>query len=234
MSDYCEISYDKNMQMLSQAIKYCEENFLHEDIINELYNDNDLKKQLCLIELSVINNQSEADILVSNLTEHSGPIRETTAFKILELIKQEKFKIFFQTKKIMNSFVKSITDINPSVSRCAIEIIKYADNSQYLFNKIVDELSNTLSEIEDINMSSHSYKSNKKNFSLYWNLEALTSLEGKINFDNKLEKILEKTALSYDYTIREKTAKAAKTFNLSSILKLLSTDDNIYVQKYLI
>ena len=44
MENYLEINYEKNMQMLSEAAKYCEENFLHKDIIKILQEDNDLKK----------------------------------------------------------------------------------------------------------------------------------------------------------------------------------------------
>lgn len=232
MSDYCEILYDKNMHMLSQAIKYCEENFLHEDIINELYNDNDLKKQLCLIELSCVKNQKEADILVFNLTEHMGPVRETASFKILELITQNNYNKFFQTTNILNSFVKSVTDINPSVSRNAVEIIKYVENAQYLYDKIIENIKCTLSEIDNDNKS-RSYTANKKNFNLYWNLEALTSISNKIQPTDELITILKKTALSNDYTIREKTAKTSNVFNFTEILKLLDNDENIYVRKYL-
>ncbi len=232
MSNYYEISYDKNMEMLSQAVKYCEENFLHEDIINELYNDNDLKKQLCLIELKNINNQQEADILVSNLTEHSGPIRETASFKILELIKKNEYRCFFQTEKITDTFIKAVTDINPSVSRNAVEIIKYTDNSQYIYGKIIEEINKILSETNNT-AKQHSYKTNKKNFALYWNLEAVISLSSSITIGDELICILEQTAKSNDYTIREKSAKTAKVFNLTQIPKLFQNDENIYVRRYL-
>ncbi len=232
MCDYCKSLYDKNMEMLSFAIKYCEENFLHEDIINELYNNDDLKKQLCLIELDCIKNQKEADILVFNLTGHSGPVRETASFKILELIKKTEFCSFFQTKEIINTFVKSVTDINPSVSRNAVQIIKYVSNTEYIYELLIAEINKTLSQIND-NDKQHSYVMNKKNFNLYWNLEALISLSLKINSDSKLIKILEQTAKSKDYTIREKTAKAAKIFNLTQISEMLKDDENIYVRKYL-
>ena len=46
--DILEQNFHHNMSMLDNAIKYCEKNFLHDDIINELYNDDDLKKQLCI------------------------------------------------------------------------------------------------------------------------------------------------------------------------------------------
>jgi hypothetical protein len=237
MENYYEINYEKNMQMLSQAIKYCEENFLHEDLINELYNDNDLKKQLCLIEIKKLNSQKEADILVENLTQHSGPIRETTSFKILELIKDDNFKHYFQTKQIINIFVKAITDINPSVSRNTVEIIQFVDNSDYIYSLIIEEIKETLSKMEDIKQT-RSYNANKKNFNLYWNLEAIINISDKLTFTDDLLEILKETALSNDYTIREKTAKVAKKLSFqnekfNSILKLLAEDTNIYVQKYL-
>jgi hypothetical protein len=237
MENYYEINYEKNMQMLSQAIKYCEENFLHEDLINELYNDNDLKKQLCLIEIKKLNSQKEADILVENLTQHSGPIRETTSFKILELIKDDNFKHYFQTKQIINIFVKAITDINPGVSRNTVEIIQFVDNSDYIYSLIIKEIKETLSKMEDIKQT-RSYNANKKNFNLYWNLEAIINIADKLTFTDDLLEILKETALSNDYTIREKTAKVAKKLSFqnkkfNSILKLLAEDTNIYVQKYL-
>ena len=86
-----------------------------------------------------------------------------------------------------------------------------------------------LLEIADLKQN-RSYLTNKKNFSLYWNLECIASLGNKINAGEELKNILEKTALSNDYTIREKTAKCASIFNFTDILKLLENDENIYVK----
>lgn len=237
MENYLEINYENNMKMLSDAIKYCEENFLHEEIIKELSSDNDIKKQLCLIELKKVDSQSEADILVSNLTGKSGPIRETAAVKIQELIFMAEFNNYFQTKEIIMTFVKAITDINPSVSRSAVEIIKYVDDIDFLYEKIIAEIKVTLSNIDE-NVKNRSYVQNKKNFNLYWNLEAIISLSEKVLPKDDLLEILTKTAKSNDYTIREKTAKAAMIFSLKDekfkqVLDLLKNDDNIYVKKYL-
>lgn len=236
MENYLEINYDKNMKMLSQAIAYCETIFSHDDIITVLLGEDDLKKQLCLIELKSLNSQEEADILVSNLTGKSGPIRETTSYKILELIKDDKYRFLFQKKEILDIFVKAITDINPSVSRNAVEIISYVDDSQYLYNLILAEIKYTLSQMEDIKQN-RSYVANKKNFNLYWNLEAIISISSKINPCGELLEILKETALSNDYTIREKTAKTAKQLcsldnDFLCILDILKNDDNVYVLKY--
>ena len=237
MENYLEKNYEKNMQMLSDAVKYCEENFLHEDIINILYTDDDLKKQLCLIELSKVNSQKEADILVFNLTGHSGPVRETASYKILDLIQKKEYNSYFQTEKIRETFVKAIVDINPSVSRNAVEIIKYVDNAEFLYEEIIKEINKTLESLDDIKQN-RSYIANKKNFNLYWNLEALISLSNRINAGNELIEILQKTALSNDYTIREKTAKAAVEFvktnkNFNVVIEKLKDDENVYVKKHL-
>lgn len=237
MENYYEINYEKNMKMLSEAVKYCEENFLHNDIINSLYTDNDLKKQLCLIELKKINSQEEANILVHNLTGHSGPVRETASYKILELIQQSEYNNFFQTKEIYNAFIKAIVDINPSVSRNAVEIIKYLDDIEYIYTNIIKEINITLSKMENIRQN-RSYNTNKQNFNLYWNLEALISIADKVKAGQELTDILNITCLSNDYTIREKTAKAAIEFakqnnDFYKITDILKNDENVYVKKHL-
>jgi len=145
MSYYSEIDYNKNLEMLSIAAEYCSKQLNHADIISGLSENDDLKKQICIIELSYIENQNEADILAGNLTGHSSPIREAASYKILELIQKDDFKPFFQTEDILNSFSKAVIDINPSVSRNAVQIIKYADNKTYIYNNLIEEINCTLS-----------------------------------------------------------------------------------------
>lgn len=231
MENYLEINFEKNMKMLSQAIMHCEQKLSHEQIMEVLQGDDDIEKQLRLIELQEIKSQEEADILVFNLTQHSGPVRETAAYKICELIENDKFCKYFQTVKIIDTFVKAITDINPTVSRTTIEIIKYVENAEYICEKILEEINTTLSQL-DIETKNRSYVQNKKNFNLYWNLEALISISEKIQANTELNKILRITAQSNDYTIREKTAKAASIFKLTEIIETLKDDTNIYVRKY--
>lgn len=232
MENYLEINFEKNMKMLSQAIMHCEQELSHEQIIEVLKGDDDIEKQLRLIELQEIKSQKEADILVFNLTQHSGPVRETAAYKISELIANNEFCKYFQTNKIMDTFVKAITDINPTVSRNAIEIIKHVENTEYIYEKIIEEINTTLAQL-DIETKNRSYVQNKKNFNLYWNLEALISIAERIQPNDKLSEILKITAQSNDYTIREKTAKAANIFKLSEILEILKKDTNVYVKKYI-
>lgn len=237
MDNYHEINFENNMKTLSQAVKYCARDYTHDDIITVLRSNDDIQKQLCLIELNMINSEEEAYILVNNLTGHCGPVRETAAYKILFLISKDDFKNFFQKKEIIDSFIKAITDINPSVSRYTVEIIKYIKDSRYLYNEIIKEINNTLS-LTDTKTKNRSYVQNKKNFSLYWNLEAIISIADNISPSAELFDILITTAESNDYTIREKTAKAASIFSLKNplfkdILKKLENDTNIYVRNYI-
>ena len=232
MENYLEINYEKNMKILAQAINCAERELTHDEIIQVLKGDDDIEKQLRLIQLERINSQEEADILVFNLTQHSGPVRETAAYKIAELISSPNYSHFFQTKEITQTFVKAIVDINPTVSRSAVEIIKYVENSDFIYQKILEELKLTISQL-DIEVKNRSYVQNKKNFNLYWNLEALVSIVEKISANDELVKLLQTTALSNDYTIREKTAKVASVFKLAEILEILKDDTNVYVRKYI-
>lgn len=237
MENYLEINYEHNMQILEEAIKYCYKNYSYDDIISVLSSENDIEKQLCLIELNQINSQFDADILVSNLTGKSGPIRETTSFKILDLISQIHYRKFFQTKEILLTFIKGIVDINPSVSRNVVNIIKFTEDKEFLYSNIIKEIENTLSNIDET-AKNRSYIQNKKNFNLYWNLEALINIAQDTTPTAELIEILHKTALSNDYTIREKTAKTANIYSYKNkifleITELLKNDENIYVQKNL-
>ena len=184
------------------------------------------------MELKRINSQNDADILVYNLTNQSGPVRETASYKILDLIKTTEYNKFFQTIPIFDNFIKSITDINPSVSRNAVEIIKYVKNPQYIYESLIKSI-NLILEKHSLETKNRSYVQNKKNFALYWSLEAIISLGEYIKAGEELINILNITAKSNDYTIREKTAKAANIFKLTKISEILKNDTNVYVQNNL-
>ncbi len=229
--------YENNMKTLSKALEYCETAFSHKEIIEVLSSDDDIKKQLCILNLDELNNQLEADILVNNLTKHSGPVRETASYKILEFISSPDYNTFFQSEDIMNTFVSAVADINPSVSRNAVQILKYVQNTDYIYKSLIETINNILENIDN-ETKNRSYVQNKKNFSLYWNLEAIISIADKITAGNELVEILKETAKSADYTIREKTAKTARKFSCKNpaflfVTDLLKNDVNIYVKKYI-
>ena len=232
MENFYEINYENNMKSLNLAFEYCNTEFSDFEIFETLKNADDIKKQLCILVLTDINSQEEADILVFNLTNQSGPVREASSYKILDLIKTEHCNGFFQTQQILDTFIKAVTDINPSVSRNAVEIIKFVKNYQYIYECLIKSI-NLILEKHSLEAKNRSYVQNKKNFALYWSLEAIISLSKNIAAGEELIKILNITAKSNDYTIREKTAKAASIFNFTNILELLKNDTNIYVQNNL-
>ncbi len=232
MENFYEINYENNMKSLNLAFEYCNTTFSDSEIFEILKGNDAIKKQLCLLELTHINSQDEADILVLNLTNQSGPVRETASYKILDLIKITEYNKFFQTPQILDNFIKAITDINPSVSRNAVEIIKYVKHPQYIYESLIKSI-NLILEKHSLEAKNRSYVQNKKNFALYWSLEAIISLGKNIAAGEELINILNITAKSNDYTIREKTAKAASIFNFTNILELLKNDTNIYVQNNL-
>lgn len=233
MKDYSEL-YENNMKTLNHAINCCSGEYSHEDIINELKSDDDIKKQLCIIEIKTINSQEEADLLLYNLTGKSGPVREAASFKILELIQNEKYTKFFQSENIIDTLCKGITDINPAVSRNITDAIKYVYNVDYLISNIINNIKLTLNSMDDIKQN-RSYKSNKKNFNLYWNLEALINLGNKFVINQDIIDIINIVYKSNDYTIREKAAKficTVKNNVFDDIAEILKNDENIYVKKY--
>ena len=115
-----------------------------------------------------------------------------------------------------------------------IEIIRFVENSQSLIKNIINEINKTLCSMEDIKQN-RSYVANKKNFNLYWNLEALSTLADKIIINDDIIQLIKTTYKSNDYTIREKTAKLISYLNtdlFSDIIQTLKNDENIYVKKY--
>ena len=57
--------YENNMKTLSKAIEYCDTAFSHEEIINVLSSDDDIKKQLCILNLNNLNiNRKQIYLLI--------------------------------------------------------------------------------------------------------------------------------------------------------------------------
>src|SRR5574344_548186 len=210
------------------AFKYLKTEFSHNEKIEELKKDNLTKKIACIIQLDKILSQEEALIFISNLIEHDGLIREAVSIKLNEFMKSE-FGEFFQSKDIIKIIVKAIIDVNPSVCRNIVELLFYIKDEDFLRELIYSQLINLFLEIVDFKQKNHIYT--KKVFKIYWLLEALSSI--KLQACQNLDTIIEKSALSENYTIREKAAKLL--VNLSGYEKfklILCNDDNIYVKRF--
>ena len=222
----------QDIELTKLAYSYSQEEYSHENIINILSQNDEIKKQICIINLKKLNSQAEADLLISNLTNHPTPVREVTSYKILELCPE--FSRYFQSEKHLDIFLAGIIDINPSVSRNVVDILEFAENKQYCLNAIKPKISELNKEISEI-PKNKSYMANKKNFSLYWYLEALYVFLKSPEPDEEIVDIIDLCSQSNEYTIREKCAKIVSLFQnstnskLNTIFERLQNDENFYV-----
>ncbi len=240
MNNNLDIVVSGDTELIQKAYEYCCFNFSHNEIIEELKKDDEIKKQLCIINLKSVNNQKEADLLVSNLINKGGPIREVTSMKINELINKEEYVQFFQTTGTIDIFIKAINDVNPNVSRNIVEFINLIENKNYLKSQIYKKIFTLFDELEDLNKFKKlkSHVINKKSFNLYWSLETIIQILPGLDLDENLEEILLKASEYEEYPIREKAAKILSGLNkkTNTIIKLIETlkeDCNMYVRRYL-
>lgn len=210
----------------------------YEELISQLNSDNIRGKHFAVIELDEIHSENDAKILVSNLVGQDGKIREAVAFKINELYNNTDYVDFFICEEIFSILLEGIMDINGNVCRQIIsgKWFESSDFITYLCNNLPERINKILNEIEIIDQKSKQYVISKRNFQLYWCLEALYNIINYVEFE-KIKNIIQKTGNFYDYTIREKTAKiVAKLDNLelNELKEKLKNDDNYYVRRFLI
>lgn len=206
----------------------------YDDLINLLSSENIKEKHFAVLELEEIRSSEDAQLLVSNLVGQDGKIREAVAFKINEFFKNPDFAKFFINEENFDVFLQGIMDINGNVCRhiCALECEAF---NQYLSKNLSVEINLILARIKELEKDEKQYVISKRNFQLYWCLEALCNIIDKVEFA-QIKDILFATADFNDYTIREKTAKiVAKLDNseLGELKEKLKNDENYYVRRYL-
>ena len=142
-----------------------------------------------------------------------------------------------ENENATNIILKSITDINPSICRFVIGTLDKFKFQELLQTNIIKKSFEIL-ENENLSETKKGYKINKQMFALYWNLEALSHLDLKLN--NDLKELLIKCAnMNEFYTIREKISKIiyinSKFNNDNDILNLkkkLKLDSCFYVSRF--
>lgn len=236
MKNYSDAYISSNMELTQKAYSYCLDDFSHEELVKELLSDDEIKKQLCIINLKNITSTKEAETLISNLTGKGGPIREVTAIKINEFMNSTDLSIYFQSDKIIDTLIKAITDVNPTVCRNIIDCLDRIENKQYLKQNLFKKIFTILDELKEFRQIK-SHLLNKKTFNLYWCLEALINIIPFTGGDKDFEAILVSTCDFNDYTIREKTAKILsmtqdKNATIEELTEKLKNDENIYVRRY--
>jgi len=170
---------DKSANNAQIAYNLCKKDYTYEELVAEFETGNIIKKQLCILNLPELKTQEDAEKLVFNLTGQDGRIREATAYKINELIRNNLYKRFFQTNTVKERFIKGITDVNPTICRFVIDSLEYIDDKEYIINALAEQISAVMAEIEGYDKLVKKHVLNKKIFKIYWSLEALISTVGR-------------------------------------------------------
>lgn len=226
------------LKEIEKAVLLCEKTYSRSEIFellkidSDMHPDTDIEKQICILKLADIKNQTEADLLLHHLTQHHGLIREACAQKINEFFKETAFSIYFQTKEISDILIKAVNDINPNICRLIVDILPCIEDKEYFISRLYERFDVIFAELEKLKRSNWY---TKKLFNLYWGLEALNAL--KPVCDNRLENVVEQCLKIREYTIREKTAMllCGLDNNVSFVKNardVLSKDQNYYVKRY--
>ncbi len=236
------VQTDDNFNVELRAYEISLKEYNKKDIIRILTENDDEKKIVAIINLKSIDNQFEADLILSHLTGQDGRIREAVSYILNELNQEEFFLDENSTKIIING----ILDINPNVVR---NLLNFIDKNQKLKQKLIKPVEIKTNEVllslakyikadspffENESKSNKNHAKNKLTFNLYWLLETISILD--VNKIENLENILTKTSNFIDYTIREKTAKILSKMETKppELLRKLKNDENIYVKNQLL
>ncbi len=218
-----------------QALEMAERKFSHEEIIKLLKTGNIPQKQIAALMLDYVTDESEADILVSNLTGCDGKIREAVALRINRLLSEtpEVSKYFTQAE----TFADASIDINANICRLVIDSVSLLTSHKefvYIYKtKILSFIKEAFEELDKFIFRDKKYVINKQLFKLYWSLEALKIFANELNSE-ELVPILDRASQEREYTIREKAAQILKILpnrNLNNISERLSADENYYVRQ---
>lgn len=220
----------------------------YEELIRLLSSDNIKEKHFAVLELEEIHSQEHMKALVSNLVGQDGKIREAVAFKINEFSQNPDYAEFFIDDEIFDILLQGVMDINGNVCRQIVngKWFKNQEFITYLCKNLPERINEILNEIEKIDQKSKQYVISKRNFQLYWSLEALYNIIENVNFES-IKNILSITGEFYDYTIREKTAKIVSKIEglgrrdsnpallaeFKDLKEKLKNDENYYVRRYL-
>jgi len=223
------------MQNLNQdfntALNIYENDYSHEDLIELLKNGNVAEKQASVLKLEKLKSQTDADIVMQNLTGCDGKIREAVSFRLPEFVSQNP-EYFTEFEDI---FLDAIIDINGNICRNTIAAIVYMKSYEKFCTNFCQKLTQkTLSLAKfakTFDPQDGKYKVNKEIFKLYWYLETIYHFTEFVKPDI-IKDIITETKDITDYTIREKTAKILSKFDdFSQIKQELKKDKNYYVRR---
>lgn len=220
---------------LNAAMNLSSHEHTYDELIDLLSSDIILEKQLAALELTEIKSKKDAKVLVSNLIGQDGKVREAVAFKINELALNNSYTPFFIDPETFNVFLQGIMDINGNVCRQIVDLTIIKEFQEYLCEALPKSISQILENIKKLEADEKQYVISKRNFQLYWALEALCNIIDVVDIA-KVSNLLLLTGEFSDYTIREKAAKILSKIGSTELNKLrekLKNDENYYVRRYL-
>ncbi len=201
---------------IERALEIIQKPYEKNEILSLLENGDEFEKPVAIMALENLCNKNEADLLINNLTGCDGRIREASALKISEFLKNSEIAPYFFDERSLETILNGIMDINPNVGRALIDGIKECQPLQKLIlPKLIDRILNIIEKLKALSdtpyadnklKNTKNHAKNKIVFNLYWALEALYYTDFNNFTQEKLLDILNFTSGYIDYTIREKTA----------------------------
>ncbi len=227
--------YENKDENFKHALNMCEQSFSHKELKFMLKEGNIPQRQYAAMVFDSIEDDSDINVLLSNLTGCDGKIREAVAGKINEFLKaninlRSKF-----SKYSGEVFADATIDINANICRLVIDsavlLKQHSDFTKIYVNKILNYTNQSFDELDKFIFRDKKYVINKQLFKLYWCLEALKYFADCAD-EKILHKILEKSISQKEYTIREKAAEIiVKNSICPELLTKLKKDDNYYVRQ---
>ena len=231
--------YETLDENFTQALKLYEQEYTHDNLINFLKTGNIVQKQIAALKLEGIFSDSDALVLLANLTGQDGKIREAVSLRLNEFMSQEQYLGYFRNKNHFQTYLDAIIDINANICRNVISAISNLKTDEELSKISCKNLTpltfELLDKIEVFNFEEGNYKVNKEVFKLYWCLETIYEFYNKMDFAD-LKQIILRSKNIQEYTIREKAAKILSLDFDDNELKIAKTelknDSNYYVRRF--
>lgn len=224
---------------IDEAIN-CFSTLSNDELYSFLDNDDEVKKQIALLNINKISSNIMAEKIVFALTNHSSETREYCAFLINRLMKQKENQNYFSGEIVLQKFEKAIFDVNPKVCRKILEILPFYTDLDRLFLLMIANSFSLIEQLKEKNKDKN-YQYNTKSFHLYWHIFAIGITLNNIFYQNHKDKLIlliEQLANFNEYTLREKAAFLSNKMisfengdRLVEIIQKLQNDENFYVKE---
>jgi len=229
------ITLDK--EIFEKAFVLCRKKHTPAEIAEILDGNDDVEKQIAILQIEDVSTLEQARRLISHLTNQDGPIREAVAVKLKELLIEKNNEII-NNEEFYPVFADAVCDVNPNICRCVIEFLSVLKNKDKMAQTVIDKIDSVFERIDNPDKEQKNFLTVRM-FNLYWCFESLGEIlpfcEDKTAVTRLIEQLNRAIAFG-DYTIDEKAAKivtcgfANKSFE--KIAGTLRKSQNFYVKRY--